>query len=157
MKYILLILCFLFASTSVFADTSVTSYAITWNFDADYTVGQYVTGDYYVIAPSGLEITSISPGGEGTDSHGSMINPEPGANQGYTSAATNYVRELNAGYSYPIALSPGDSLVSTYTVDVYQSHVQDASVLTIVSSAPPLVLFALLFAAQPRQHITSAK
>lgn len=136
MKNSLLILCFLLAGTNVFADTSVTSYAITWNFDADYPVGQYVTGDYYVVAPNGLQITNISPGGEGTDSHGSMINPEPGASQGYTSAGTNYVRALNVGYSLPISLSPGDSLVSTITVAVYQSHVQDASVLTVVSSVP---------------------
>ena len=41
--------------------TSVTQFGITWTFDADHTIGQYTNGDYYVVAPSGLSITAISP------------------------------------------------------------------------------------------------
>ena len=41
--------------------TSASQFGITWTFDADYTVGQYANGDYYVVAPSGLGITAISP------------------------------------------------------------------------------------------------
>lgn len=127
----------LFLVENVFAATSVTSHAITWNFDSDYTIGQYITGDYYVVAPSGLQVTSITPDGSGTDDHGSMVNPVPGLAQGYTSRTAGYDRGLNVAYSMPVSLSPGDSLISTYTAEVYHSWTQDGSVLTIVSEAPP--------------------
>lgn len=139
MPIILIIL--LLTCGNAFAATSVTSYAVTWTFDADYPVGQYVTGDYYVVAPSGLSITGITPDGEGQSgagTNGSMVNPTPGNNQGYSSSADNYSVGLNAGYTMPLALSAGDSLVSTGAASgLYQTWVGDASVLTVVSSAPP--------------------
>lgn len=44
--------------------TSVTQYGITWTFGSDHTVGQYATGDYYVVENTpggGVTITGISP------------------------------------------------------------------------------------------------
>lgn len=59
--------------------TSVSQFGITLTFDTDYTVGQFVNGDYYIVAPSGLTIETFSPA-SGTAlgwevAHGAMLNP----------------------------------------------------------------------------------
>lgn len=106
------------------AATSITQYGITWTFDADYTVGQFVTGDYWVIGP--VTVTDIStdlhdPGftpGLGDD--GSMVNPGTTGQQGYEDGLGSYRAELNAAVingqrvspANPLVLPPGSSLVS---------------------------------------------
>lgn len=55
------LIIFLALSFSANAATSLTQFGITWTFDTSYTTGQYANGDYYVLAPSGLTITGISP------------------------------------------------------------------------------------------------
>jgi hypothetical protein len=93
----------------LFAATSVTQGVFTWTFDTDYTVGQYANGDYYVVAPSNLTITDITPrsvvvasranvtssgSADGTYTlnsvtNGSMLNPTAGQypGQGFDSGA----------------------------------------------------------------------
>lgn len=57
-----LILAFCLVLTGTLrAATSLSQYGITWTFNTNYTTGQYANGDYYVVAPSGLTITDISP------------------------------------------------------------------------------------------------
>jgi len=99
---------------------SVSQYGITWTFDKPARVGQFVTGDFYVVGP--VTVKAIDPAPEG-GFHGSMLNPQPSEYQGY--AARNglengsddrvYKAELAA--KLPIAMVPGDSLVSTISMD----------------------------------------
>jgi len=149
------------------AASSVSQYGITWTFDADYPVGQYVNGDYYVVAPSGLNITKITPastilatrpkegGGTVTNStvNGSMRNPLASnvATQGFDSnlngssggyrAGQNVARpggnDLSA--SNPMVVPTNSSIVSTISHPNanYRPALNDAAVLTVVSSAPP--------------------
>ncbi len=71
--FVLAILTTLFAGRYSVAATSVSQFGITWTFDADYPVGQYVNGDYYVVAPSGVRITSISPKSTYTPTRQSIV------------------------------------------------------------------------------------
>ena len=122
--------------------TSVTKDAITWTFDADYTVGTYVNGDYWVI-PDGdgdVDITAITPAPttiSGFDANGSMVNPVPANAQGYTGLAVSYNSALNEALNLPLALVAGDNIVSTTSQDVTSIKTVDASVLNVVSEAPP--------------------
>jgi hypothetical protein len=127
----------------VYSATSVTQHGITWTFDSDHTVGQFANGDYYVIGPT--NITGISPGYTSSPraKNGSMINPSS-MPQGYDGAGY-YSSSANVGIgispSTPLVLQPGDSLVSTISVDTIAdsnaSYVKTAAVLTCLNAAPP--------------------
>lgn len=135
--------------TNALAATSVTQHGITWTFETDYTVGQFVNGDYYVVNPGpGVKITGISPGYTGTPraKNGSMVNPVYLLNQhgydGYNVDA--YSAALNVGIgispSTPLTLASNSSLVSTIsntTPTGNDSYVKTAAVLTVLASAPP--------------------
>ena len=76
-------------------------------------MGQFITGDYYVVGPvTVLEVTP-APTGEGKDfRNGSMLNPPVTGFTAYDGGFGNTFRqELTA--KYPLELKPGDSLVST--------------------------------------------
>ena len=120
------------------ADTSVTKNSITWTFDADYEVGQFANGDWYVVAPGGVQITSISPAWNGTG-NGSMVNPVPGASQGYNVSAPGYDSALNINLNLPYEIMPTSVLISTTerTPGSNKSYVNDAEILTVVASTPP--------------------
>lgn len=60
-------------SAQCFAATSVSQYGITWTWTEDLTVGQYANGDYYVVAPSGLTMTDISPASTYTQTSSSNV------------------------------------------------------------------------------------
>src|SRR5665647_1227881 len=123
----LLLGIFLTCNDKAQAATSVTQYGITWTFDADYTVGQFVNGDYYVVDPgSGVNIVNINPGDAirpSTTQHmnGSMINPSSATQGydgfGYDGAGGLYSDSVNVGIgisgSTPIILYGDSSLVST--------------------------------------------
>lgn len=121
------------------AATSVTRDSITWTFDGDYTVGKFVSGDWYVIAPGGMKVTGITPGWDGTE-NGSMVNPVPGDAHGYTRNASGYTDILNAAASLPISLTSGDQLISTTgkaSTSGNRSTINEAAILTVLSSVPP--------------------
>ncbi len=127
----------------------VTKDDITWTFNKNYTVGQFISGDWYVVAPSGLQVTGISTSGS-EPLGGSMRNPAPDKVQGYVTPTTYgmvYDASLNVGKNLPISLAAGDKLV---TVTKYQYYgvtspskeknytgVEQAAILTILSSVPP--------------------
>ena len=135
------------------AATSITKDNITWTFANDYPCGAYINGDPWCVGP--VTITAISPASThnlATDriQNGSMINPGSVIN-GYDNqfggsvsiaytAALNVARpgETDLSVSNPLVISSGNSLVSTKTNDIAHSRPQivDASVLTIVASAP---------------------
>jgi hypothetical protein len=142
--------------------SSVTKNDITWTFDTNYQVGQFITGDYYVIDPGGgVSITGITPVSEdveGRIANGSMINPDPdiynessGAYdveaQGYDNAMWigdhHYYSDLNVAYGVnggnPLVVTAGDSLISTKSVGTPNNRpqIQSAEILTVLSEAPP--------------------
>jgi hypothetical protein len=69
------------------AATQVVKNGITWTFDRDCTVGQFVNGDWWVIdGGSGVKVVSVSPAPSGSGAsylNGSMINPVGPSSQGY--------------------------------------------------------------------------
>ena len=98
---------------------SIEQYGITWTFDEPVPVGRFVTGDYYVVGP--VTVASVSPGrtGRGEDfRHGSMLNPPVNNVTAYDGRYTNVRQEhLDQAARFPLAMEPGDSLVSSISLD----------------------------------------
>src|SRR5271157_704957 len=135
--------------------SSVTKDGITWTFSQPVPVGQFVTGDSYVVGP--VTITAIDPAPTTSSpfENGSVLNlPTANGKSGFDS-------RLNDGddqswwfdaslRSYPpITLQPGDALVSSISVaqihslpevmrasDMSASPVGTVSVLTVLAGAP---------------------
>lgn len=130
--------------------TSVSQYGITWTWVEDLTVGQYANGDYYVVAPSGITITGITPAStlvSGRTKNGSMVNPTAGTavQQGFDSFAASFSASLNRArpggndlsVGNPLILAAGSSLISSISFDAnVRPQLQTAAVLTIVAAAP---------------------
>jgi len=112
---------------------TVSQYGITWTFDKKVPVGQFVNGDYYVVGP--VTVVAIDPkprvGAQVAESeldsreqeldesrrvrNGSMLNPPARQAVAFDSGIRNFFRpELVA--VPPIALNPGDSLVSSISL-----------------------------------------
>jgi hypothetical protein len=135
--------------------SSITKDGITWTFSQAVPVGQFVTGDYYVVGP--VTITAIDPAPTTSSPYenGSVVDL-PTANQ-----KSGFDSRLNDGTdeswwfdatlrSYPpITLKPGDALVSSISLptihsvpevmrasDMSASPVATVSVLTVLSAAP---------------------
>ena len=121
---ILGILLSLTQATAEVAD-HISQYGITWTFDKAYPIGQFCTGDYWVVGP--VNVIQIT-----TDLHaqgftpkpgedGSMVNPGTDTHQGYDNRVVgSYDENLNAGLvggspispQNPLQLSVNSSLVS---------------------------------------------
>lgn len=123
---------------AVYADTSITQHGITWTFDRDYHVGQFVNGDYWVVGP--VTIISVSPAWDG-EKNGSMVDPVPLAKQGYDS-------RINMGFDpasrviFPTTISGISSLISTRGLEEVKvggaaEGLDTACVLTIVNFPVP--------------------
>ena len=138
-------LAMLFASTAALAQTmasSVSQHGITWEFDREYEVGQFITGDYWVIGP--VTITSITRPNNNPERDGSMVNPMPTQAHGYDSRISNrYDPDLNVANSLPLALEPGSSLISMISREEGASRPfpEVGAVLTVLDSAPSATAF----------------
>ncbi|MBN2581833.1 MAG: hypothetical protein JXL80_02115 [Planctomycetes bacterium] len=133
--------------------SNVSQFGITWTFAAPSPVGQFVNGDWYVVGPVTITAISPSPVYGANARNGSTLNLPISGLVGYDSRVTNYYRDaLNA--RLPIAMVPGDSLVSTISVDVMgqipnmlrtSDHsnlpVRTAAVLTCMAEQPPADAF----------------
>jgi hypothetical protein len=125
--------------------SSLTADGVTWYFDRAYEIGQYVTGDYYVVGP--VKLVGISPRSEesaGRTINGSMVNPNISALSGFDSWKQNYYRpELNvartASDRAPLELRPGTSLLSSISNATVSEGkpVKRVVILTVVSKPPP--------------------
>jgi hypothetical protein len=114
----------------------VSQYGITWTFDRPSPVGQFVNGDYYVVGP--VTIVGIDPkpliGKEVPESeisdterkfvrsgrfvrNGSMLNPPARRQAAYDTGIRNY-RAPELAVVPPIAMQPGDCLVSSISLKV---------------------------------------
>ena len=135
--------------------SSITKDGITWTFSERVPVGQFVTGDYYVVGP--VTITAIDPAPTTSSPYlnGSVLNlPTANGKSGFDSRLNDgrdeswwFDPSLRA-YA-PITLKPGDALVSSISQgqihslpevmrasDHSASPVQSVSVLTVLRAAP---------------------
>ncbi|HNS20240.1 MAG TPA: putative Ig domain-containing protein [Sedimentisphaerales bacterium] len=128
-------------------------FEITWQFDGYYTVGKFVTGDFWVVGP--VTIVGIDPPSTLVDDrvkNGSMLNPSPqdAKKQGYDSAMPHcpYEASLNVafglGVEKPLVVSAHSSLVSTISHAAFATPsaanpggvpLKRAVVLTVLPSA----------------------
>lgn len=113
--------------------TSVSQYDITWTFEKPARVGQFVNGDWYVVGPVTVRAMDPRPlyGGEipadqldHVDKerredqrirNGFMLNPPAAMSVAYDSGVRNWF-EPSLIQKLPVAMKPGDSLVSTISL-----------------------------------------
>ena len=122
---------------------SVADSGITWHFTRQVPIGQFVSGEYYVVGPCTVSVISPRPN---NGRNGSVLNipPDP-AKTGFDSRSTNYDSTLRC-YP-PIPIKPGDALVSTISLDTpsamkawlspdnnVETTVRSASVLTCLAA-----------------------
>ena len=128
---------------------AITQYGITWTFATGVPAGRFVTGDWWVVGP--VTVKSVTPTPT-ADRHGSAVNPPAGTRQGYDARIAGFDPSLRA--ALPLTLKPGDSLVSTASVDKIGEKTPDtvrrqycrgplrtAVVLTCLAKAPPADAF----------------
>lgn len=121
--------------------SSITQYGITWTFDGSYQVGQFVTGDWWVVGPLTVVSVNPAPTGSGTSArNGSSVNPVPSSYQCYDGRSSTYYNATGRA-SFPLSLSPSQSLVSTVSKaegsnpDLpTRALIDDAAILTCVST-----------------------
>jgi len=92
--------------------SSVTQCGITWTLAKPVRAGRFVTGDWWVVGP--VSVAGVSPAPT-ADRHGSVVNPPAGDRQGYDQRLAHFDPQLR--FQFPDMLQPGDSLVSTASVD----------------------------------------
>ncbi|MEW6754409.1 MAG: hypothetical protein AB1505_26015, partial [Candidatus Latescibacterota bacterium] len=90
--------------------SSISQYGITWTFSEPVPVGQFVSGDYYVVGP--VTVTRISPA-PASGRHGSVLNPQFGFAQGYDDRITSNRYDASLVVRLPLTVRPGDVLIST--------------------------------------------
>ena len=78
-RWLLAMAMYLILSPTTQAATSVSQHGITWFFDKDYEVGQFVNGDYYVVGP--VNISRITPDPQ-SGRNGTQLNPFVGGSDG---------------------------------------------------------------------------
>jgi hypothetical protein len=136
--------------------SSITKDGITWTFSQAVPVGQFVTGDYYVVGPVTITAINPPPTTSAPYENGSVLNlPTASGKSGFDSRLDNSPSFSSSVRSYPpISLKPGDALVSS--ISLSQSHllpevmrasdksispVRTVSVLTVLAAAPPADAF----------------
>ena len=129
---------------------SVTQHGITWYFSEQERVGRFVNGDYYVVGD--VTIIDIDPAPE-NGRNGSVLNPPPGLSEtGFDSRTQLNRYESSLRNDPPIDMSPGDSLVSSISLDSLlprpfnsgercESYVGSMSILTCLSEPVALSAF----------------
>jgi hypothetical protein len=126
---------------------SVSQYGITWTFEEAVPVGQFVTGDYYVVGP--VKVTGIDPK-PADGRNGSCLNVSAVIERvGFDDRIVHGRYDGNLFLAPPIDLKPGDSLTSTISFEKVgdgkkflwreapTSPVKTAAVLTCLEKAVP--------------------
>jgi len=145
--------------------TELSQYGITWTFAEPARVGRYVTGDWWVVGPVTVKAITPAPAG---GRHGSVVNPPAGKRQGYDDRLNGYDESLQA--KFPLALKPGQSLVSTASVEKVGDKTPDtvpgqyargplrtAAVLTCVDQPPPADAFRPAYVGDWRAAFTAGQ
>lgn len=127
--------------------SSVSKDGVTWTFSQAVPVGTFITGDYYVVGPA--TVIAISPA-PANGRNGSVKNLPPVDDRtGFDSRTSANRYDASLAVGLPVSLQPGDSLVSSVSVDTIGSQqrilfakatgspVKSVSVLTSVSAPQP--------------------
>lgn len=124
---------------------AITQYGITWTLAENEAVGQFITGDYFIVHDGDVIINSVSP--PNIDNvNGTMVNPvgTPIYYQGFVSAAYYANSALNV--DFPLVAQTNQSILSTIgqsgagvawtglTED--DSKISTLAVLTILDTQP---------------------
>jgi hypothetical protein len=144
---------------------AITQYGVTWTFATPVRAGQFVTGDWWVLGP--LTVESFTPTTT-SERHGSVVNPPAGSAQGYDTRIAGFDASLRA--EFPLELAPGQSLVSTASVDRIGEKTPDtvrgqycrgplrtAVVLTCLKEAPPADAFRPAYVGTWKKMFTSSQ
>ena len=139
-KYLLiavLLVCFARPLWGAVRQSQISQFGITWTFSKNYSVGQFVNGDYWVVGP--VTIIKIDPASievNGRMINGSMVNPSPRLDrkQGYDSAL--YIEYTRAGDYDPVlnAALPGGMDISQSNPLILQSNCSLVSVVSILNA-----------------------
>jgi hypothetical protein len=126
---------------------SLTKDGVTWTFSEPESVGQFINGDYWVVGNA--TVTAISPA-PANGRHGSVKNlPPVDSDTGFDSRTSSNRYEASLRVSLPAPLVPGDSLLSSISVDTVgtarrwlfdtsaDSPVKSISILTSVPAPLP--------------------
>lgn len=126
--------------------SEITQYGVTWTFADKETVGQFVTGDFWVLDDGDVKVISVSPSPtEGRN--GSILNPVSGGMHPFDDRVRAYYN-ADLAAEFPLMLEGGDALVSTISLgdettnwaeDAIDSKVKvrTAAVLTVLNDIPP--------------------
>ena len=156
------------AGQATAAERSLSQYGITWTFSQPASTGRFITGDWWVVGP--VTVQSVSPAST-ADRHGSVVNPPAGDKQGYDGRLADFVPSLRP--QFPLELKPGESLVSTASVDAIGDRTADtvpgqycrgplrtSAVLTCVDAPPPsdafrpaYCIFEQIYFARPDSNV----
>jgi len=152
-------------TATVTTKESITQYGITWTLDRPVRAGRFITGDWWVVGP--MAVNGVEPA-PGDDRHGSVVNPPAGDKQGYDSRMAHFDASLRA--HFPLTLKPGNSLVSTSSVDKIGDKTPDtvrgqycrgplrtAVVLTCLREPPPKDAFRPAYVGTWRQTFTASQ
>ena len=94
---------------------SVSDHGVTWTFDRAVPVGRFVTGEYYVVG--GVTVTAVSPA-PGGNRNGSVLNlPPDNDRSGWDDRVEGNRFDGTLRVSPPIGMAPGDSLLSSVSVE----------------------------------------
>jgi hypothetical protein len=98
---------------------SVSIDGITWKFDKKMPIGRFVNGDYYVVGK--VTVNSVSPAPT-TERNGSVLNLsiDPGIS-GFDSRVSSNRYRANLRATFPVAMNPGDALISSISLDTIGS------------------------------------
>ncbi len=143
----------------------ITQYGVTWTLATAVPAGRFVTGDWWVVGPVTVQSVSPAPTDE---RHGSVVNPPAGRSQGYDHRIAGFDPTLRA--TFPLQLKPGDSLVSTASVETIGQKTPDtvrgqycrgplrtAVVLTCLDAVPPADAFRPAYVGTWRELFTASQ
>ena len=146
--------CFCLKTNAATA-TELTQYGVTWVFDKEYEVGQFASGDYYVVGP--ITITSITPSAS-NGRNGTQLNPYVGGSTGNPSTPKQpfdsraYAYDPTTLFQSGVVM-PGTSVVSTISKTGSEktnwankgissnAFLWSAAVLTVLDSKPSASAF----------------
>jgi hypothetical protein len=127
--------------------TSLSKDGVTWTFSEPESVGRFITGDYYVVGNATVSAISPAPA---NGRNGSVKNIPPGdSDSGFDDRTDANRYEASLRVALPVNLVPGDSLVSSISVDTVGqlrrwlfdkaagSPVRSLSILTSVAAPQP--------------------
>ena len=96
---------------------TISQYGITWKFDREAHVGQFVNGDYYVVGP--VTVVEIIPKPE-NGRNGSCLNVSAVDKIGFDDRIPHGRYDSSLFLKPPIKLRPGDTLLSS--ISLQETH-----------------------------------